>query len=354
MSIQVDIRKKFKGFTLDVSFSAGNGRLGLLGASGCGKSMTLKCIAGIETPDEGRITIDGVTVFDSGLKINVYPQLRNAGYLFQNYALFPTMTVAQNIGIAIREEGPAEKKELVGEALRKIRMEEFGGRYPSELSGGQMQRVALARMLAASPRIIMLDEPFSALDSFLRNAMEEGLIESLGTFPGTILFVSHSRDEVYRFCENIAVLDGGKIVAEGRKESLFADPRTLAAAYLTGCRNIAPMIKRGERLIEIPSWGLSLETERPVPDDSTHAGIHAHLVRAAEAGETVNCADFHIECFNESPFTVTCNARTHGSGGSECLRWDYPKDRSAGKVTAPEQILKLCLPAEHLLLLRQS
>ncbi len=182
MSLEVRIRKKFKGFFLDVDFVQEGGCMGILGASGCGKSMTLKCIAGIETPDEGRICLDGEILFDSKKKINKRPQDRNVGFLFQNYALFPTMTVEENIACGIRER--KKRKEIVREQIGRFRLEGLEDHRPAQLSGGQQQRVALARMLAGSPRLILLDEPFSALDTFLRDQMHQEMKKIIRDFPG--------------------------------------------------------------------------------------------------------------------------------------------------------------------------
>ncbi len=173
MSLEVNVTKRFDGFTLHAAFTAGDTATALLGASGCGKSMTLRCIAGIVRPDEGRIVLDGRVLFDSTQGIDLPPQQRNVGLLFQNYALFPNMTVEQNILSALKKEkDPAARRAACAEALRAMRLEELAKRLPGALSGGQQQRAALARILAAKPRILMLDEPFSALDSYLREEVE--------------------------------------------------------------------------------------------------------------------------------------------------------------------------------------
>ena len=163
-------KKRFPAFTLDVDIDAGSETLGFLGASGCGKSLTMRCIAGIETPDEGRIVVNGRVFFDSEKKINLTPQQRKTALLFQNYMLFPNLAVAQNVAAGVgRDVAKSEARSIVQGELKRFGFEGFDGRYPSQLSGGQQQRVALARMLAARPGILMLDEPFSAaLDSHLK------------------------------------------------------------------------------------------------------------------------------------------------------------------------------------------
>lgn len=350
MSVVVDIRKKTKEFSLDVSFKAENETLGLLGASGCGKSMTLKCIAGIETPDAGRITIDGITVFDSGKKINICPQKRKTGYLFQNYALFPTMTVAQNIGIAMKDTADRERGPRIAKLIEKTHLFGLENRYPRQLSGGQQQRTALARLLAASPRIIMLDEPFSALDSFLRQQMEEELLDSLTAFPGTILFVSHNRDEAFRICARLAVLHDGKKVREGPTADILSDPQTVEAARLTGCKNIAPATKAGKRHISVPSWGLTLETEADVMDDIKHAGIHAHHIRSARENESANAFAARISWFRDSPFSLTGSVLAGSS--TEKLFWNPERADQEGRDTGSNESIRLCIPSAHILLLR--
>lgn len=350
MSLSVDIRKKLKGFTLDVTFDAGDERMGILGASGCGKSMTLKCVAGIETPDSGRIVIDGVTVFDSSRKINLPPQNRHTGYLFQNYALFPTMTVSDNIGITLAAFSAKRRRATVGETLSRMRLEGLVGRYPAQLSGGQQQRVALARMLVSNPRILMLDEPFSALDSFLRAQMETGLLDSLAGFTGTVLYVSHNRDEVWRLCGRMAVLDEGRLAAIGDKRDIFRNPGTVAAARLTGCKNIAPAFRSGERRISIPDWGLELATAEAVQADITHAGIRSHHIARTLAGDAANAFSFNLERLIESPFGFS--GMVSAAPGRECLRWEMETADHRAFMSSVTGGIRLRIPAESILLLR--
>lgn len=225
MSLEVTIAKRFEGFTLHADFAAGNTAAAILGASGCGKSMTLRCIAGVVKPDSGRIVLDGRVLFDSEKGIDLPPQQRNVGLLFQNYALFPNMTVEQNILCALKKEkDPAARKAACGAALRAMRLEELAHRLPSELSGGQQQRAALARILAGRPRILMLDEPFSALDSYLREEVEGEVGSLLSNFDGTALLVTHDRDEAYRLCREMIVMDSGEVLRAGTTKEVFADP----------------------------------------------------------------------------------------------------------------------------------
>ena len=187
MSLRVEIEKRLGNFALQAEFETREQTLALLGASGCGKSVTLKCIAGIMTPDKGRIELDGQVLFDAEKGINLPPQKRRVGYLFQQYALFPNMTVVQNICCGIRARG-AERERLVREQMRRFQLEGLEKSYPAQLSGGQQQRVALARILAGEPKAILLDEPFSALDSYLKWSLEAELTQMLAAFSGPLVW----------------------------------------------------------------------------------------------------------------------------------------------------------------------
>ena len=191
MSLFVDIQKQLGAFRLDVRFTAENGVTCLLGASGCGKSMTLKCIAGIEKPDKGRIELDGRVLFDSEKHINLPPQQRRVGYLFQNYALFPNMSVRQNILCGLcREKNRAAKEHRADEMIALMQLEGLENHKPHQLSGGQQQRVALARILVSDPQLLLLDEPFSALDGHLRDALKIELRDLLHRFGREVLMVT--------------------------------------------------------------------------------------------------------------------------------------------------------------------
>ena len=242
MSLEVDIRKKFKGFELHNAFSAGTETLGLLGASGCGKSLTMRSIAGIERPDSGKIVVNGTVFFDRAPgkkpKVDLTPQQRKTALLFQNYMLFPNLTVAQNVAAGIgKDVSAADRDAAVACELKRFGLEGFDKRYPAQLSGGQQQRVALARMLAARPGILMLDEPFSALDAHLKSVLEQNLVSLFDAFDGTILYVSHDIDEALRFCDRIAVVEDGHVMEIGTGDDLVNNPQSQAGIKLSGCKN---------------------------------------------------------------------------------------------------------------------
>ena len=275
--LSVNIKKTYADFRLSVSFEADKGVTGVLGASGCGKSLTLRCIAGIERPDEGRIVLDGETLFDSEKRIVMSPQKRRVGYLFQNYALFPNMTVEKNIFCGLcRERDALKRREELKRAIKLLQLEGLENHRPVQLSGGQAQRTALARILVSRPRLLMLDEPFSAIDSHLRENLQIEMKRLLEQYGGMVLLVTHDRNEAYQLCDRIAPMDSGRFLTLKPTKALFADPGSVAAALVTGCKNVAMAVKTGEYEIDVPEWGLSLTTGQPVGDDVCAVGIRAH------------------------------------------------------------------------------
>lgn len=320
MSLSVDITKNLPGFTLEAAFAVEDGTLGLLGSSGSGKSMTLKCIAGLIRPDAGRIVLDGRVLFDSAAQIDLPPQQRHTGYLFQNYALFPHMTVAQNIRCGMR---PNRRRSDIGELVQQFHLEGLENRYPAQLSGGQQQRVALARIVASKPEVLMLDEPFSALDACLREEMQQTVARLLRTFAGTALVVSHDRDEIYRLCDCVAIYHAGQIDRLGEKRAVFERPDTRTTAELTGCDNLVPATKQsGQRIAAVP-WGVSLITSHAVPENIAAVGIRAHRLRAVQSpGEnTIPC---RLQSVIESPFEITLYLQPQG--GNYPLCWKVSRE----------------------------
>jgi molybdate transport system permease protein len=343
--LTVEIAKRHAGFALNVKFACSGGTLGLLGPSGSGKSMTLRAIAGLETPEAGRIVLNGRVLFDAGAGIRVPPAKRRVGMVFQDYALFPHLTVRENIGFGLRDERDAR----VAHWARRVQVEALLERYPGELSGGQRQRVALARVLAMEPEALLLDEPFTALDPHLRRQMEEQLRSVLAQWTGATVFVTHDRNEAFRLCERLVVLTGGRVEAAGGRAELFANPGTLAAARVTGCRNLARMERAGEDTIRVPGWGCTLKLQAPAGEGAAHVGIRAHHVEfcAAQGENTVEC---RLARAVESPFEVTLHLRPEGSSEGR-LEADLALEKWAALQAEP-QPWTVRLPPERLLILR--
>ncbi|MCX7708998.1 MAG: sulfate/molybdate ABC transporter ATP-binding protein [Clostridia bacterium] len=351
MELLVDIRKKLPGFKLEARFETESGILGLLGASGSGKSMTLRCIAGLETPDEGRIVLNGRVLFDSGQGINLCSRNRKVGFLFQNYALFPHMTVEENIGFALKALTKQEIRQKVRDQIRTLHLEGLEYRYPSQLSGGQQQRVALARALAVNPEILLLDEPFSALDNYLRGQVERQLVEVLSGYHGAVVFVSHNMEEVYRVCSIVVILSEGKVAASGGKEQIFEKPPTLSAARLTGCKNIFSAKAVTPKCIKIEDWGCILHSDEPVSPNVSHVGIRAHHIGLAEDPGEINTFPCQVIDAREGPNTVTAYLKINDLGKSDHgyhLQWEISKEKWS-EVALQSQPLLIRIKPENLI-----
>lgn len=216
MSLVLDIKKRYPGFTLDIQLEAGEERVALLGASGCGKSCTLRCIAGVETPDEGKIVVNGVTFFDSAVGINLSPQDRKCALLFQNYQLFPNMTVTDNVCAGVEDAGDAAaRKQLAERYLGIFGLADFADRYPARLSGGQQQRVALARTLNQNPKIILADEPVASLDPITAKQVMQDFVRINKEYKISILLNIHHVDLALKYCDRVIGIRAGEIVFDG-------------------------------------------------------------------------------------------------------------------------------------------
>ena len=299
--LKFNIQKKLKEFDLDVGFELKKGCLGILGPSGCGKSMTLKSIAGIVDPDNGfvSLTTDKETVyFDSNNKINIKPQKRNVGYLFQNYALFPNMTVEENVAAGLEKD---HDEKIVYDMIKRFHLDGLEKRYPRQLSGGQQQRVALARILAYGPDVILFDEPFSAMDTYLKEQLRVELVNLLNSFDGLSILVTHDRDEAFQFCDELLILDEGQIIAKGDTRELFENPKKVEVARLTGCKNISKIEIIDDYHLKSLDWGCIFEVSEKISPNITHIGIRAHDFVAAEKDD-VNSIDTSNSKKLEMPF----------------------------------------------------
>lgn len=325
--LKVNIQKELKEFDLDVDFELKNKRLGILGPSGCGKSMTLKSIAGIVNPDSGFISLNDTVYFDSSNKTNLKPQKRNVGYLFQNYALFPNMTVEENIAIGLGKD--CDKNHL-SEIIKRFHLNGLEKRYPRQLSGGQQQRVALARIMAYGPDVILLDEPFSAMDTFLKEQLRLELVNSLEDFDGFSIMVTHNRDEAFQFCDELIVLDKGKIIAKGETYQIFENPGKVQVARLTGCKNISRIEIIDDYHVRSLDWGLELEVSKKLSPNITHIGIRAHDFTSAKEDD-LNAFDTIGSSKIEMPFEWEI---TLANG----LWWKYDKQIHEHEFAVPDYI----------------
>lgn len=333
MALIVNIEKTFGDFHLNVDFTAEREVMALLGASGCGKSMTLQCIAGIVRPDKGHIELNGRVLFDSDKKIDLPPQKRKVGYLFQQYALFPHMTVEQNIRAGAHARPKNEREQAVREVLHAFRLEGLENSRPSQLSGGQQQRCALARILVGQPELVLLDEPFSALDAYLKWQVELELADILQTIPCGTLFVTHNRDEVYRLCDTVCVLNRGKSDPKETVKELFRAPATMGAALISGCKNISPAKVQPDGTLLCKDWGVSLKTALNVPENTAYVGIRAHYFTAEGTENAIPCT---VERVVENPFSTVVMLQTAGAG---MLRWEL--DKAAWAALADTEKLAL-------------
>lgn len=328
--LAVDLEKRLPGFTLKVAFRGDGAPLGLLGVSGAGKSMTLRSIAGVETPTRGRIMLNGRVLFDSARGINVPARERRIALLSQSYALFPHLTVAENIGFGLKRELPEKRQRRVAELIEQVRLRGFEHRYPRELSGGQQQCVALARALAVEPEALLLDEPLAALDTHLRSQMEMRLIETLEHYPGITLYVTHNLEEAYRISEKLLVLSEGREVASGPKEEVFRHPATYTVARVTGCKNFSRARAAGPGYVEATDWGCVLQVGEPRPEPLMYVGIRAHHLVLDDGAERANTFPCWLARAVETPFRTTLYLCLHAPPASTAghhLEAELFKDR---------------------------
>ena len=310
MSLEVQIEKKLLDFTLDVSFRAEAEPLSILGASGAGKTMLLRCTAGLERPDRGRIKLNDRVFFDSESCLNIPARQRRVSMLFQNYAIFPHRTVAENIGFGLEGLPRDERSKRVAELIERTHLAGLEDRYSRTLSGGEQQRVALARALAIEPEALLLDEPLSALDTHLRSQVEVQLQETFAAYRRPTLLVTHNMEEAYRLGARLLVLSRGRVIASGAKERIFQQPPSVEVARLTGCKNISRARTISDHSIEIEAldWGCTLSLAQPTAQPTGFVGIRAHHIEFVEANGAANEENV-FPCWlvrsSETPFRIT-------------------------------------------------
>lgn len=343
MSLIVDIEKNFGEFKLKVKFETNSNLAALLGASGSGKSLTLKSIAGIITPDKGRIVLNGRTLFDSEKKINVKIQDRNVGYFFQDYALFPNMNVRQNIMMGLKKyPKDYDKENELKKITKSLGLENLLEHNIDQLSGGQKQRVALARIIVNNPEIILFDEPFSALDEHLRTRLEMDMKEMLESLDKEAIIVTHNRDEAYMLSKEIILIDNGEVIEQNSTKELFKNPRYLKTAIITGCKNFAScQIK--DNLVHVGEWGVTFKVNK-IDKDVKYVGLRAHSFAPKEKENS-----FKVKVVDviEQPFENLVRFKYEGQIDSKLIYYLAPKDG-----TDYLKIKKLGIKKEDILLLK--
>jgi molybdate transport system ATP-binding protein len=286
--LEVRVVKRLPDFTLDVAWTAGAGVAVLFGPSGAGKTLTLQCLAGLLRPDAGRVVVDGRVLFDSTAGVDVRPQARRVGYVFQGYALFPHLSVADNVGFGLRDRPRAERAARTREVLERLGVADLARRSPRELSGGQRQRVALGRALATDPALLLLDEPLSALDAPLRRALRDELRAILRDWRPAAVVVTHDFTEAYRLADRIVVYDAGRVVQSAPRSELLWQPASESVARIMGIRNVlrGTVVKATPDRIQLRWRGQLLEAVNspsrsylPAPDSPIAFFVRPEYVR---------------------------------------------------------------------------
>ncbi len=345
MSLLIDIEKHLPTFDLKVKVNQDKGVLGFLGSSGSGKSLTLKTLAGLDKPTKGNIIVDGTEFYNSDLKINLSPQKRQVGFLFQNYALFPNMTVSENIQIGLGNLKSQEKIKLCKEYIERLDLGGLEKHYPWQLSGGQQQRVALARALVISPKILLLDEPFSALDHHLRHSMEKELMSILKDYNGNVIFVTHDIEEAFRVCDNIVVFDKGTALNNRNKIDLFKSPKSYAEAKLTGCKNLSPAKLSSSNKIYAESWGYEYTINTSSITNINYVGIRAHHIELANSDNEINSYPFIVENIIENPFDYIIYIKNPNLKNGDLIRFSLDKKELTFKIS---DVIKVKFPEDNL------
>jgi molybdate transport system permease protein len=359
-------------FDLAIQWRSTAARLALLGRSGAGKSLLLRCIAGLERPRQGRIVLGGQTLFDSERHIWVPAQRRRIAMVFQQHALFPHLTVAANVGFGLAHLSRAERQARVAAMLAAVGLSRQAGHWPHQLSGGQGQRVAMARALVVQPRLLLLDEPLCAQDSRRRRRLQQwitALQQSTGT---AMLLVSHDIDEAHRLSDELLVIEAGRLLAQGPTRELFRQPRSLAVARLTGCQNLSPIVWLGPARVLATRWGLAIDLpEAAASRQADWLGLRAHHLQLRPAGLGTSTPGPHW-AGAEAPIVKACRLVRLSDGGLQLsaeLRLQAPAEAMAlsrpveaiqvdlrpwewQELQNHQGALELVIPSEALLLLQ--
>ena len=278
MGLELDLFANVGGFELEPTFETASSRLALFGASGSGKSLTLEAIAGLLTPQRGHIRVNDVPLFDSDINLDLKPQARRIGYVTQGYHLFPHLTALQNAAYSFRNKRLGREK--AAGWLEQMELAEFASSYPHELSGGQQQRVALARALASEPRLLLLDEPFAALDDLVRATLRRRVSDLLSALAVPLVLVTHDLSEATMLADTLAVYEAGRVVQLGSAHEVMYRPVSASVAKLVGMSNLLDVKPLGGAWMR---WGDD-RLELPHATEATLLGIRPERVRVLADG----------------------------------------------------------------------
>ena len=324
MSLGLHVYKELDDYTLNVQFDAERGKtLALLGAGGSGKSAALRCIAGFETPDRGRIVLHDSVLFDSAKRVNLPPQRRRVGYLHRHYALFSRMTAEENLYAAVSQLSKPEQTEAVEEKLEAFRLTDVVKKRPARLTNAQRLRLALARLMLTAPEALLLDDPFHELDEHLKWQTELELNELLRGYPGCVILATDDRGTVARLCAEACVLTDGHSEETMTVRDLMAQPLSVSAAALSGCKNFSRVKRIDASHVQCLNWGVTLETTQRVNNVCTYAGIRDRALHIARSGEP-NRFDARVVRVIEDVFSVILLLAPEG--GNALLRMELSRD----------------------------
>lgn len=333
----------------DVSFSVEKGEfLAIIGPSGSGKSTLLHILGGVDRPTSGKVYVDGQDVYAQDEDHLAIFRRRQVGLIYQFYNLIPVLNVVENMTLPVLMDGRAVNRQRLDELLDVLGLRGREKHLPNQLSGGQQQRVALARILASEPRAVLLDEPFSALDSFLKWNLEMELTEVLDSFAGPAIWVSHDRGEAFRNCRWVCVMDQGKTLPAQAMDELFFSPGTEAAARLTGCKNYARAITNGNT-VTLPEWGIALRCAEKAGSMVQCVGIRAHSVRPATLGEE-NAFSCTVERIIQDVFSTIILLRPVGATQEAPLLW-MEMDKNNGQKIHNSRTLTVAVAPQQIMLL---
>lgn len=347
MKLRVDIVKNMGPFRLDAQLETENGTLALLGTPGSGKSVVLRCIAGLMTPDEGRILLDGEPLYDSARHINLPPQQRGVGMLVRDYALFPHWTVRQNVAAAV--ESRNDRDRIAEETLWNFHLMELADRKPRHLSLAERQRTALARLSASRPSVLLLDNPLADLEGPIKAELELGLSDFLSAFRGPAVWSSHDRGEAYRNCAYVCVMENGLSQPTISAERLLNRPETEGAARLAGYENIVSAVAR-HNAVYLPSWGVTLRSSSPIPPLLRRVGFRANQLRLSEPALT-NAFAATVERVIEDVSATVLLLRPDGSSeDAPLLRMEL--DPTEWRSASDQRHVTVTVAAQDVLLLK--